>query len=1290
MRRLARDLVVALGVILVAGLVASSVPVDPARLTGASDLVAFSANDPAIPSALTTAVPEALGGQPVQLAPPFSGVAGDDPIGPLSATTTVTVAVGLAGTNGPSLPALISTIYSPGTPEYRSFRTVSALASTFGPSASTISAAESYFEGKGASVTLSPDHLLLFVSGPSDRIATAFGTTFEQYRAPDGRVFFSHPTPATLPGIAPWTGAFGLGNVSEIVPAVVGVPTPRTLVTPSAGCASGSFGLTPCQVWQAYNMTSMVSGGTNGSGVRLAVVDAYSSEENQGLLSADLATFAADNGLPGGNVNFVYPVPGSGDLNQSSNPDWALEEALDIEWARASAPGATIDMTFSPNAGVGLYEAVDWLVAHQTSNVISLSWGEPDVGVYNAYSGACAAGCNASTDGSYAILGPVLELAAAEGIGVFAASGDCGAADGTSGVATNFPASDPYVTGVGGTTLSFSGTAYGSEVAWGGNDTGAHSPGCQNQGGSGGGYSPFPHPWWQSALPAGQAVRGVPDVAANAGSYVQVVYQGSTTSVGGTSASTPVWAGFAAIADSFAGVDLGLLNPSLYAILGSPRYAVDFHDVTSGDNGYHARAGWDPVTGLGSPIVNQLVVDLARGGGLAGGGLATYLYATPTAGHAPLTVSFTVSVMGGSGTYPLEGVTFGTENASLTSTGTVRYTFPARGVYWAQSFVFDSGGNASVSPPLPIVVGGGAALNVTLRATPDNPTPGSPVTFTASASGGTAPYNYTFWFGDGASRSTGTSASTSYTYPAAGLFCAVVVATDNASPEDGGASPASEIEVGAVGAACGNGTGPLTVTAQPTPAPRDAPADFPALFNISGGASGNGAKPPTLSLSSSDPYVTACNCAVVRHPGNYTINETAVDSKGAEATGTTTVSVGPPLRAVFTATRLNGTVPLTVGFSATVSGGLGANASTTAWQLAGGPTVVGSSATFTFSVAGEYPVTADVEDRGSGNASETFLIDAEPAGSPPPVGFSGTVTPSENVSSGATVTLTGSIVGAPAFTTLYWHLGDGHSAVGPTVRETYFWNGSDPADQLKLLLYPENVGIAPVAPAYAWILPSFFATETGGFVPEIDALSEHTGVAPALGVVPVSVTATGQVDGPGGAGLLWQFGDGGTASGSPAPYSYLRAGNYTAVATASDGYSDAAVQSTAVWVVPALTASTPGPSPSGGDAPLPVSFDVLPGGGDGGPYLVEWTFGNGATSYVTATTYTYDVPGKYVVTLEIVDNHYDTAKWNWTVSVSAPIVFPITVLAVGAATGIALAAAVVAVERRRPRPPIIP
>ncbi|EQD27495.1 Peptidase S53 propeptide, partial [mine drainage metagenome] len=273
----------------------------------------------------------------------------------------------------------------------------------------------------------------------------------------------------------------------------------------------------------------------------------------------------------------------------------------------------SIAMTFGTNSNAGLYEAVDWLVASDRVDVVSLSWGENDVGTYNAYASACPAACNASTDGSYEVLGPVLAAAALEGITVLAASGDCGAADGTSGLSTNFPASDPYVTGVGGTQLTVSSSGvYGGEIAWSGNSTGATAPGCQNQGGSGGGYAPFPRPWWQqgTGLPSSPATRGVPDVAADASTAAQVYYGGGPTGVGGTSLATPIWAGFTAIADQYAGHPLGFLNPSLYTILRGSNYSAIFHDIRSGSNGYSAGTGWDPVTGIGTPRLDRLVAAL--------------------------------------------------------------------------------------------------------------------------------------------------------------------------------------------------------------------------------------------------------------------------------------------------------------------------------------------------------------------------------------------------------------------------------------------------------------------------------------------------------------------------------------------------------------------------------------------------------------------------------------------------------------------------------------------------------
>src|SRR5208282_6839385 len=102
---------------------------------------------------------------------------------------------------------------------------------------------------------------------------------------------------------------------------------------------------------------------------------------------------------------------------------WGGEESLDMQWTLPMEPGATVDMTFSPDPDAGLYVAVDWLVAHHAANVITMSWGEPDVGIFNPFDSACASGCNATADGSYTLLGPVLAEAAAEGITAFAASG---------------------------------------------------------------------------------------------------------------------------------------------------------------------------------------------------------------------------------------------------------------------------------------------------------------------------------------------------------------------------------------------------------------------------------------------------------------------------------------------------------------------------------------------------------------------------------------------------------------------------------------------------------------------------------------------------------------------------------------------------------------------------------------------------------------------------------------------------------------------------------------------------
>ena len=394
----------------------------------------------------------------IVVAPAYVPPAAVEPMGPLSPRVPLSVAVALAPVDEGGLARAIALEYRPGSAQYRHYLTPAEIAGRFGASETEYASAVRYFRSFGLDVTASPDRLMLFVSGPSVGVARAFGTSFALYRE-GARSFYSHPTPALLPAGIPWAGALGLGNESALRPAIVpaAAPTgPRGLpgAVPAASlpCASSSW-ITPCLAHSAYNLTSSLAAGDNGTRVRVGIVDTYDANEPETQLASDLSGFATAFSLPYGNVSFDYPVPTSSNLNQTYT-GWGIEAALDLEWMRAMAPGSSIHMTFAPDSNAGLYEAVDWLVAHDAVNVISLSWGENDVGDFNAYLGACRSACNASSDGSYETLHPVLEAAAAEGIGVFSASGDCGASDGTSGVSTDYSASDPYVSGVGATYLS--------------------------------------------------------------------------------------------------------------------------------------------------------------------------------------------------------------------------------------------------------------------------------------------------------------------------------------------------------------------------------------------------------------------------------------------------------------------------------------------------------------------------------------------------------------------------------------------------------------------------------------------------------------------------------------------------------------------------------------------------------------------------------------------------------------------------------------------------------------------
>ncbi|HET9632127.1 MAG TPA: S53 family peptidase [Terrabacter sp.] len=388
------------------------------------------------------------------------------------------------------------------------------------------------------------------------------------------------------------------------------------LPTPSQCVARiGLACYTPALIRKAYDIPD----GWTGKGQRIVIVDAYGSP----TVRQDLDIFSQTFGLPKADLNVYYPggKPQTSTAHQGQPLGWAGETSLDVQWAHAIAPDATINLVVAPNNyGNALNVAVRYAVDHDLGDVLSMSYGSDEAAIKGA-------GNNLQLQQSHANF----EAAAAKGISVFASSGDDGASNGGPRLAAGYPASDPLVTAVGGTNLFASDTgAYQGETVWGDQASCAqHQPfGCTLGpiGATGGAPSAiFAAPSYQAGV-TGSAMRTTSDVSYNASVYTSVfVYVGFNAKAsdngfyfyGGTSSGSPQWAAIGALADQQAGHRLGQLNPALYAIGTGATHALAFHDVTSGNNawdgpGLDARAGYDDPTGLGSPDVAGLVGQLVH------------------------------------------------------------------------------------------------------------------------------------------------------------------------------------------------------------------------------------------------------------------------------------------------------------------------------------------------------------------------------------------------------------------------------------------------------------------------------------------------------------------------------------------------------------------------------------------------------------------------------------------------------------------------------------------------------
>ncbi len=354
--------------------------------------------------------------------------------------------------------------------------------------------------------------------------------------------------------------------------------TPIRIDYPS-GYASTPSGYTPAQMRSAYRYNAIPN---QGQGMTIGIVDAC----DYPTVEADLAVFSTQFNLPACSIaSGCLTVLPQGSLCSGHSGNWALEQALDVQWAHAMAPRANIVLVQAPSADTSLFAAVDAAVA-AGANVVSMSWG---------YGGGF------SGEQAYDFHFQV------PGVTFFSSTGD-------SGCLTNYPAESPYVVAVGGTTLnlrnagslSVTSSNYGSETAWSG---------------SGGGISAYEaEPSYQMGVQH-SGFRSIPDVALNAnpstGVPVYDTYDGyQWARVGGTSLSAPVWAAFMAIENSLrggAGHTIQQFLPDLYqTIYPTGSYGLDFHDITAGSSGgiCVASTGYDYVTGVGTPIANHLANDL--------------------------------------------------------------------------------------------------------------------------------------------------------------------------------------------------------------------------------------------------------------------------------------------------------------------------------------------------------------------------------------------------------------------------------------------------------------------------------------------------------------------------------------------------------------------------------------------------------------------------------------------------------------------------------------------------------
>jgi subtilase family serine protease len=551
----------------------------------------------------------------------------------VSGSTAMHVTITLQPRNPAALEAFATAVSTPGSPVYRHYITPAEFARRFGATTGQIQAVEGSLVAHGLTPGRpSANGLSIPVTSTAGTVARAFSVSFAHVALRNGSsAIVNQQAPSLDTSVSSDVqSVLGLDTLSQAKPLLVRAhaasatpPARAHAITggPQPGCANEGQtqgGLTADEVASAYGLSGLYQAGDFGAGQTVAVL------ELEPYDLTDIQHYASCYSLNGQPLNpLIANVPVDGGAGSGAGSG---EAALDIENLIGLAPKANIAVYEGPNSGSGPYDTFSTIISQHAAQVVTASWGQCEP--LNGSSQASAENT-------------LFEEAAAEGMSIFSASGDDGSEDcfpESPNPQVDDPASQPFVTGVGGTRINSLGPRP-SESVW--NDGPAVGAG-------GGGISSFwKMPLYQTAAPSFLHVIGpnssgatcgassgkcreVPDVSADADPATgYMIYwngaggapgQQGWQAVGGTSGAAPTWAALIALANASSacrGTSIGFANPALYSAAAGA-YTNDFNDVGTGDNDmtgtnsgqFAAGAGYDMATGLGTPNGSALATGL--------------------------------------------------------------------------------------------------------------------------------------------------------------------------------------------------------------------------------------------------------------------------------------------------------------------------------------------------------------------------------------------------------------------------------------------------------------------------------------------------------------------------------------------------------------------------------------------------------------------------------------------------------------------------------------------------------